>query len=70
MAGSAVKNVDHVGESFTHMPLKKMLVTHMPQKSFQARVCHDLNFRLPVCHSVQLQSGFNGFIALTCGTHI
>jgi hypothetical protein len=33
-------------------------------------VCHVLNFCLPTCHSVRLQLELNGFMALTCGTHV
>jgi hypothetical protein len=41
-------------ESFTCMPLKKMVLTCVPLKKFLAPVCHRAKLICPLCHSVQL----------------
>jgi hypothetical protein len=41
-------------QSFTCMPLKKMVLTSVPLKKFLAPVCHRPKLICPLCHSVQI----------------
>jgi hypothetical protein len=55
MAAAALKKKQHQPcffESFTCMPLKKMVLTCVPLKKFLAPVCHRAKLLCPLCHSV------------------